>query len=309
MTLLNVDAAVPSQTWALVRLLLSLKKNVPLDDAEAFLCPPSLVPANKSSSAFRSALSTLRNLGLVHVDQARNQLSLAGRATSLDSCDDLAAYTTVLRHAVFDADLNTDLGVDDSFVGPRDLTRALAWFLMHDPAEPAIDGAEAVRLIDAEDGKDRSSLKPEVLPLFPNSTRWNRLNHWAPFLGLATPSVIRRDGSGSMVPDCTTAVRQTVFELWHVGHRVNAVEALRALRSALPVLPGGAHSLAIGIASPGEDVAGPALSFALLRGDDEGWLRLEHDDDAPRPLLIDDADRPASRRTVSNITILEAAHG
>ncbi|KAB8170792.1 hypothetical protein FH609_002435 [Streptomyces sp. 3MP-14] len=310
MTLLNVEAALPSQTWALVRLLLSLKKSIPLDDAEAFVSPPSVVPPDKkSASAFRAAVSTLRMLGLIHVDGDRNELSLAGRATTLDSCDELVAYTTVLRNAVFDADLNSDLGANDSFVGPRDLTRALAWFLTHDPTEPAIDGVEAEHLIDARDGKDRGSLKPEVLPLFPNRTRWIRLNHWAPFLGLAAAPLFPRGGSAPMLPDCTAAVRQTVAEQWPLGRRVNAVEALRAIRSALPVLPGGAHSLAIGIVSPGENVAGPTLSFALLRGHDEGWLRLDHDDDAPHPLRVYDADRPTSARTISDITILEAAHG
>ena len=56
---------------------------------------------------------------------------------------------------------------------------------------------------------------------------------------------------------------------------MNAVEALRALRDALPVLPGGAYSAAVGVTSPGDNVAGPALSFALLRGDDEAWLKLQ----------------------------------
>ncbi|WP_330340132.1 protein DpdG [Streptomyces sp. NBC_00557] len=308
MTLLNVDAALPSQTWALVRLLVYLGKSIALDEARALVSPPALRSDDiKSRAPFDSAVSSLVDLGLVHVDEEHQELSLAGQATALTNCDDLDTYTCILRRAILAADRNRGLGDDNDPAGPRDLTRALAWFLMHDPMEPPVDWIAAQRL--EQDGKDHRLLKPEVQPIFVNATRWTRFGYWAPALGLAAAPLIRAEGSGPLVPDCTTAVKQTATGLWQAGQRMNAVEVLQVLREHLPVLPGGAHSLALGIPSPGENAAGAALSFALLRGHDEKWLRLEHDDDARHILLVHDPDRPASPRPVSDITILEATRG
>ncbi|WP_406349542.1 protein DpdG [Streptomyces sp. NBC_01597] len=310
MTLLNVDAAIPSQTWALVRLLSYLGKSIALDEARALVSPPSLRSEDTSTKPpFDCALSSLQVLGLVQVDSDQQELSLAGPTKTLASSDDLETYTRILRHAVLKADYNKELGADNDATGPRDLTRALAWFLVHDPMEKPIDWVAAQQLLDEKDGKDRRLLKADVLPLFANDTRWPRFGYWATALGLAAAPVIRTEGRGPLVPDCTLAVKQTVLELWQPAQRVNAVEALQVLREHLPVLPGGAHSLAVGIPSPGDSVAGTALSFALLRGHDEKWLRLEHDDDARKILLLHDPERPASPRPVSDITILEPTDG
>ncbi|MCQ8774869.1 protein DpdG [Streptomyces telluris] len=309
MTLLNVDAALPSQTWAVVRLLAYLGKSIAVNEARALVSPPSLQPEDsKSRPPFENAISSLSDLGLVHIDGESQELSLAGPARELTSSSDLDAYTSILRRAVLDADRNINLGADNDLSGPRDLTRALAWLLSLDPMDQPVDWVTAQKLLDKDIEKDRV-LRPEVHPIFANETRWLRLGHWAPALGLAAAPLIRSEGRSPLVSDCTAAIKQTVNELWQITQRVNAVEALRTLRESLPVLPGGAHSLAIGVTDPGENVAGPALSFALLRGHDEKWIRLEHDDDARKILLVHDPERPASPRPVSDITILEAIRG
>lgn len=310
MTLLNVDAAIPAQTWAVVRLLAYLGKSIALDEARALISPPSLRSEDTSTKPpFDCAISSLQVLGLVHVDDDRQELSLAGPAKALASSDDLETYILILRRAVLEADYNKELGANNDTAGPRDLTRALAWFLMHDPMEQPIDSVDAEKLLDYKDSKDRKVLRPEVLPIFANPTRWLRFGYWAPTIGLAAAPLFRAEGRGPLVPDCTLAVKQTVLQLWQPAQRINAVEALQVLREHLPVLPGGAHSLALGIPSPGESVAGAALSFALLRGHDEKWLQLEHDDDARKILLLHDPERPASPRPVSDITILEPTDG
>ncbi|MFD4755143.1 protein DpdG [Streptomyces sp. NPDC058426] len=310
MTLLNVDAAIPSQTWAVVRLLTYLGKSIALDEARALVSPPSLRSEDTSTRPpFDCAISSLQVLELARVDADQQELSLAGPTKELAISDDLQTYTRILRRAVLKTDYNTDLGANNDPTGPRDLTRALAWFLMHDPMEQPIDWVAAQRLLDQKDGKDRRLLKDEVLPLFANDTRWPRFGYWATALGLAAAPVFRTDGRGPLVPDCTLAVKQTVLEVWQAGQRVNAVEALQVLREHLPVLPGGAHSLGVGIPSPGGSAAGTALSFALLRGHDEKWLRLEHDDDARKILMLHDPERPGSPRPISDITILEPTDG
>ncbi|GAA2607272.1 protein DpdG [Streptomyces axinellae] len=310
MTLLNVDAAIPSHAWALVRLLAYMGKSIAVDEARALVSPPCLRSEDTSTRPpFDCALASLTMLGLVQVDADRQELSLADPIQVLAGIDDLETYTRILRRAVLRADHNQDLGAGNLPTGPRDLTRALAWFLAHDPMEQPIDWVAAQQLLDEKDGKDRRLVKEEVLPLFVNDTRWARFAHWASALGLAASPVIRTEGRSPLVPDCTLAVKQTVFELWPAGQRINAVEALHVMREHLPVLPGGAHSLAVGIPSPGDNAAGPSLSFTLLRGHDEKWLRLDHDDDARKILLLHDPERPGSPRPVSDITILEPIDG
>ncbi|WP_432069376.1 protein DpdG [Streptomyces sp. AA1529] len=310
MTLLNVNAAIPSQTWALVRLLTFCGKSIAMEEARALLSPPSLRTEDTSTRPpFECAVASLQALELAQVDAGQQELSLTGPTRDLASSEDLGTYTRILRRAVLKADYNKGLGSDNDATGPKDLTRALAWFLMHDPMERAIDWVAAQQLLDQEDGKDRKLLKEGVLPLFANDTRWPRFGYWATALGLAAAPVFRTDGRGPLVPDCTLALRQSVLELWQPDQRVNAIEALQMLRELLPVLPGGAHSLAVGIPSPGDSVAGTALSFALLRGHDEKWLRLDHNDDARKILMLHDPERPGSPRPISDITILEPIDG
>lgn len=302
MTLLNVGAALPSQTWAVVRLLAYLEKAVTLEEARALLSPPSIRgEKTQDKPPFDKAVSTLEELDLLRIEGEDQQLSLSGPAAALDGQDG-STFGSVLRRAILDPAKNTSLGDSPDQTGPRDLTRALAWLLTFDPTDP-MDWPRA-------QNEQRDALRPEAGAVFSNHTRWLRFNYWAPSLGLAAAPLfqIEEGNANRLVPDCTVAVRQTLAELQKTDVRTNAVEVLRTLREQIPVLPGGAHSRAVGLRSPGDTTAGAALSFALLRGEDEKWLRMEHDDDAQHVLQVHDPDR-SSARPVSAITILEAVHG
>lgn len=296
MALLNVDASIPPFMWAVVRLLAAEGKPLPTDRARAFLSPPSLTEG-KENKAFDQAMRSLRELRLIVEEESR--LSLAGHARDLDGTD-FAAFSAALRKAVLDSDLNAELAEDPRQTGPRDLTRTLVWFLSRDPLEePATwDIAQLEQSID---------LNPEAGTASRNDTRWNRFVHWAPALGLGADPLLPSSGKGPLSPDCTTAIKQTVQSLWAAGERINAVDAVRALRTALPVLPGGEYANALGIPDPGAQSAGPVLSFALLRGEDEGWLITHQDADAQRILTLHDPDQPS--HYVSHIVISEDQHG
>jgi hypothetical protein len=200
-----------------------------------------------------------------------------------------------LRERALAPELNAGIGDGYSTVGARDLTLALCWFLSLDPAETAMNWEEAER-------RQHEGLKPEVGPTFVNQTRWPGFTDWATALGLAAPALLNSD---CLTPDCTLAVRQVMQATWKPGESVSAFEALDQLRQALPVLPGGAYSSAVGIPSPGDSTAGTALSFALLRGHDEQWIRLQRDADARRYLNVHDPSHPTFPRAYSSITILE----
>jgi hypothetical protein len=280
--------------WAVVRYLAFAGEPVGLDRAKSVLSPPSLGPDD--SKMFDLAIGTLEMLGMV----ARTEdgsLRLEGDARFICS-EDFDKFTAVLREQSLAPELNAGIGTGYSTVGARDLTLALSWFASLDPAETSLnwDDAELRQL---------EGLKPEVGPTFVNRTRWTWFTDWSTALGLATPALLDND---RLTPDCTTAVRQVMQAAWKPGETVGAVEALDRLRQALPVLPGGRYSSAVGIPSPGDSTAGTALSFALLRGDDEGWLRLQRDADARHYLSVHDPGHPTFPRAYSSIAILEPGH-
>lgn len=295
MALLNDPASQPSQMWAVVRHLAFAKKPVKYERAKMLLSPSSL---GDDGRTFEWAVDTLKMLGMV-AQADPGQLSLEGAARQLDA-EDLGAFSAVLRDRVLAPDLNAGVGDDSSQAGPRDLTRALAWFLSLDPMTTSLNWNDAERL-------QERALRPQVGKAIVNNFRWPRFVTWAPALGLAAADLLAND---RIVPDCTTAVKQVMLGTWEVGHAVDAVDVLQIVRANVPVLPGGAFSAAVGIPDPGDSVAGHALSFTLLRGEDEGWLELERPGaDARRSLSIHDPQRPDAHRACGSIAILEDGRG
>jgi len=274
--------------WALVRFLAATGRPVSASGAQALLSPPCLGTDGKT---FGQAVSTLEMLGML--TQTSDGLLRLDDAVSSVGPDDLTSYTALLRDRVFAPGLNGGLGEATGHVGARDLTRALSWFASLDPASAALNWADTER-------DPTMALKPETGAAITNKERWPAFTDWAPALGVAQPALLDND---RLTPDCTVAVRQTVQATWKTGDNVNAVEALHALRAALPVLPGGAYSAAVGITSPGDNVAGPALSFALLRCEDESHIELKRAPDARQVISIYDPGQPSFPRSCSSILI------
>ncbi|MCK9871169.1 hypothetical protein MRI28_16245 [Nocardiopsis dassonvillei] len=294
MTLLNDPASQPIPMWTVVRFLIVHKRPIGFDRAKAFVSPPSV---RSDGKAFDNAVSTLEDLGLV-TRTKDDQLELSEAARKLDSHDP-NSFNALLRDAVLHPDRNTGIGDDDSQTGPRDLTRALAWFLTFDPHHTAPNWDETQNLME------KTPLRSEAGRAIVNGNRWTRFSPWSTALGLTAPSTLQ---DFRPTPDCTTAVKQVVQASWKAGETVSAVEALATLREALPVLPGGAYSLALGLPSPGEHAAGPALSFALLRGEDEGWIKLGRDADARYSLSVHNPES-AHPLPYSSISVLEDLDG
>ncbi|MFE6739038.1 protein DpdG [Streptomyces tubercidicus] len=299
MALINVDASRPDPMWAVVRLLAHSKQPVSLTSARALLSPPTLASREKddASEMFNKAIKTLRELGLLHVHDSTSELELVGPAALLNGRD-WYAFSAALRTAMLEPERNSGLGDNDEQKGARDLTRALAWFLTFDPMGPPVGWEQAQKL-------RQDALKPEAGPAIVNAERWGMFGDWAPALGLAARPLISDGGRSPLTPDCTAAVRYLMQSLWEPDEQVNAVTAVRSIREHLPVLPGGEYSRALELDNPGDRVAGAALSFALLRGNDEKWLRLELDSDASLVLQVSDPEQPSSPRYVSDITMQE----
>lgn len=298
MALINVEASLPMPTWALVRLLAYEKRPMTLDRARKLLSPSSLT--GDDHKMFDQTIGTLLGLGVIQKTDGE-RISLAEQAATLDGTN-WEDFCAVLRKAVFKPEQNEAIMNGDKTTGAADLNRALCWFLSLDPTAVTV-GANNFEVM--QDG----ALIAEARPAIPNPTRWNRFTSWAPALGLAAPALPTMGVLSHYVPDCTMAVRQTVMETWEHEANVNAVEFVRSLREQLPVLPGGAYSRTLGVEDPGDTTAGPALSFALLRGGYEEWLKFGREADAKQLLSINDPERPSTPHTFSLVTVLKDYNG
>ncbi len=295
MTLINEPASFPAPMWAVARFLLSVGGQYQAEHARAMLSPPSLLPdeeARAKDETFSQAVKSLQDLGLVLADG--DELSLAPTVRKL-SLTDIGGFTDLLSRAALDPDRNAGLSESDDQAGPKDLVRALSWFLTCDPFTP-LDLQEVTQL---QKGAFASHLGNPIV----NDVRWNRFVYWAPALGFASPPLLDNERQGQqLVPDCTTAVRRTVLATWEQGQRLDAADAVDHIITELPVLPGGRYSQSLGLRSSSTEVAA-SLSFALLCGHDQGWISLGRRSDASRDVFLTDPDNANRTRRISEVTI------
>jgi hypothetical protein len=295
MTLINVPASFPTPMWAVARFLLSVGGRHPAERAKAMLSPPSLLPdedAGAKDETFSQAIKSLQELGLVLAEG--DQLRLAPNVQKLSPVD-IGGFTDLLCRAVLAPHRNADLSESDDQGGPKDLVRALAWFLTCDPFTPL--GLEQVTQL--QKGAFPSHLGNPIV----NDVRWNRFVYWAPTLGFASQPLLDNGRQGQqLVPDCTAAVRRTVLAAWEKGQRINAADAIDRIITELPVLPGGRYSQSLGLRSPSTEVAA-TLSFALLCGHDHGWISLGRRSDATRDVFLADPDNANGTRRISEVII------
>lgn len=288
MALINKGASLPSYVWAVTRLLIAAAGKMDEESARLMLTPPTLLRTGENDE-YDVAVKTLADLGIVK--ESCGNIELADEARGL-SPDDVVGFNALLRRAVLSPVRNVGIADSADLDGPKDLVRALAWFLTRDPATPL----DLETVGNLQKGAFRSHLPPPIV----NDVRWGFFVHWAPALGFAARSLLDEARRAKLVPDCTAAIRDTVLSLWGKGQSVRPSAAIGSILTELPVLPGGAYSRSLELEVP-EDGISPALSNALLTGADSGWITLERDSDAADVIFLLDAD--GTRVGVSNITI------
>ncbi|YCN56491.1 protein DpdG [Rhodococcus erythropolis] len=304
MGLINADDPLPWHLWATIRLLLDRKdRSISAVDAEALLSPTSL--GNNSQAIFRRTTRILTDLGLI--ESRDDALRIANADLSAIHRDDIDTFSYLLRRELFADEQNTELTTLDGVIrgtGTLDLNRALCWFLSLDP----YTGYD----LDNEWESVNSALSPEAGTVaIVNSQRLTHFKAWTQFLGLAQPRAAftgRRRADEEIrtrtAPDCTTAIRSILraSDRMSKGSQVPAVAVLSVIRTSIPVLPGGRHSTRVGITPPDSETAGAALSYALLRGQDEQWLTLDRLSDAQEKVRVIDPDSPGKVKSITHIT-------
>jgi hypothetical protein len=187
------------------------------------------------------------------------------------------SFAKFLRKQVMDKRFNQEPW--GSQAGARDLTNGLAWFLSLPATElPEDFGGHGVNVqtIQAQHFGEREDNWPIV-----NSERWVGLQRWACGLGFAwkTPT-------GLTVPDPTATLRDVIPEVFANENRLSAVDFLKAIAKAVPVLDGGTYRKFVQDNLAQDQSLGPpkrlsqALTDALRRLERSSEIRLEERDDA-----------------------------
>ena len=284
MALLDPPGILPTAMWAVTRALLSDSKVMEQAALKRLVSPDGLPKLDTYSNAVQG----LRELALVRLDGSA--IALAERVR-VAKPSDFESFSAFLRSSVFALDANIDLALNREQRGPRDLTRALCWFLTQDPLGEPLTWAIA-------QGRQTNALPKSAGLAVINDTRWNMLTHWAPALGLAEMPLSRAAG---LIPDATRAVRAILRER-EVGQTVTADAFIADVKTHLPVLMDGQYAGALGMHTT--DSLDAVTSHALLRLHDEEWLRLDRAADAASVTVLKDADGADGHRVISHVTYL-----
>jgi hypothetical protein len=302
MTLLNEPASFPIAMWIVARhLAASRGHSHPREIMRGMLSPQSLLPQDKrdADTTFDLAVRTLQDLEVVRIDDDNVSLSDAG---STLAADDFDAFSDLLRQQILQPERNVTIADSADQSGPKDLVRALSWFLTLDPFQ-RMSHDDVVQ-------RQHGALAEHLGSPLVNDVRWNRFTYWAPALGLAAYPLIPPPDSRAqtLVPDCAKAVQRTVRKAWPPRTRLAARDAVTTIIEELPVLPDGRYSAALGLPNDATDVSA-SLSFALLCGDEYGWLKFDRRSDADDEVLLIDPDQASGVRAVTHVEILEPADG
>jgi hypothetical protein len=215
-------------------------------------------------------------------------------------------FRQMLRERVLDVKANADLWLvenDAKFIGPRDLTRALAWVLAQDvyqPLRPWNEGSE----FSVQHLQQRQLGQEQRWWVFSNDTRWPAFIRWAVYLGFAWKLGVPKSGSQPahvlLVPDPAEAVRELLPRLAPAtGAMVPLPEFLERLAQELPVLDGGVHRDAVldrmdprSRVTPANGELSSTLAHALLRLHDDEALTLLNESDTDKRLFPIESGQP-----------------
>lgn len=290
MALLNPDPALtlPAAMWLTLQTVADLGPLMQ-SDLYALISPAAIRPATQDrdgTAPARAAVRTLRDLNLIAVDQ---QERLTAATVSGSKPDSYAAFCALLRTTLLSSPPN-DPPLDED--GANDLLRALAWLLTTNPVEAP--------WMETRAAQQRVPNGPTLV--FVNSIRWNGFRYWAEALGFAEPAVFGAEASATVVANPTRALRDVVSVTYRPGDDIPISRLIHDLRAALPVLPGGAVSRALGFDHDTHQVD-YATSYALDSGQLRGWLTLQRRADAADIMQFAALDDSGQPRVVSHAII------
>jgi hypothetical protein len=191
------------------------------------VAPSGIVPDPRMA---RTTLNRWIELGLFQESDGGEQVTLTeAPAHALKTeADVILATRNAARRTALSQSNNTDLWAKEG-ARAADLSRSLAWILAQDVYRLEFRDVNALELKQIADAE---------LRLMQNATRITGLRYWGHFLGF-----LRQPGGGDIDP--TLAIREVLSECLAPGEGLPATEFIQRLSTALPVLDGGAYSVAV----------------------------------------------------------------
>lgn len=280
-------------------------KGAPIDDLEKMLSPSppqsnqgddDVDASERSGSTIAKAvlaeMQRLKILELTENERLRLNPALAAGDRKLDWAARLYDY---LFPILCTADRAREHGQDE-------LPDALCWLLRQDPTQP----------IGFSGGQHFDALTAQVVegdPLFDSirsDAKYQVMVYWARYLGLAERLTIKPVAE-KVIADPTRAIAARLPQIFARERELTMQTFIQRLGAHIPVLDGGRvwHEMAgrLKAATPGHDHLSQATSFALLRLEQAGKIKLA---------AISDADAWELRvgrdtKSPSHITYLETS--
>jgi hypothetical protein len=274
-----------------VRLLVSVLADRPSGETEerlrAFCSPETLHRAVKDPVAiFRVTLAAAKDLGLIETvdDKLRICEGVLTRKGNL-SADVFAAIERALLPPEGESDL-----------GQADFARAMAWFLMQSPKRPLEQSVNYKLLIQKQ-----MALPGDTAFDLTSRDRFNSFHYWCRFLGYGEVVAGR-----ALVADPTTALRRHLSRAMEGDREAPIMSLLGRLAKQTPVFENGRIRRELEADTKAEFQREPqrlsaSTSFALLRLEQEGMLKLAARSDAQAMILDLGADAP---RRISHIELV-----
>ncbi len=274
-----------------VRMLVSVLADRPSGETEERLrgfCSPATLHREVSDpvAIFRVSLAAARELGLI--EQADEKFRVRPGVLSSNG---------KLEEDVFEAIERALLPPEsDSALDQPDFARAVAWFLMQPVRRPLQFGVNYKNLIGQQ-----LALPEDVSFDLTNRDRFNSFHYWCRYLGYA--EVI---SGKDLLSDPTVALRRLLPRAMGSDRETAILPLLGRLARLTPVFESGRVRREIEAdARPGfqrePQRLSQSTSFALLRLEQAGLVRLETRSDAQALILDLGADTP---RRISHLEIL-----
>ena len=273
-----------------VRLIVSALSERPSGETEErllALCSPQSLwrDVNEPTSVFKANLSAAKELGLVDEEDGKLRVKLG-----------TVRKSTSVGAAVFDAIEAGLLSTDDVQDNQEDFARAVAWFLMQSPRHPLAFATNYKPKLEEQ-------LQPETGRPFDLTSRdrWNTFTYWLRYLGYGEVIADR-----AVVPDPTKALRRHLPKAM-AGMADLPIGAFFAnLAAHVIVFEQGRVRRYIESETMPDYQREPqrlskSTSFALVRLEREGLVRLRNPSDADAMILDLGAD---PTRRVSHIGLV-----
>ena len=306
MDLLNISPvlALPVTMWAAAQVF-AATNGLAEADALRRLSPLGLREAGTGGNAANVELPATN--GAVQAVRALEELGLLaeierpGSPPLLRWTNDVPAtydeFCDQMRDAVMARAHSEELGETRTPGGARDLLRGLAWIMTKDPTADAFSAA-TVQRDEKASGNDDSRV-------FISSVRWNGFRYWSGALGFSAPVLVSSDAMSGLVGDASRAVWTTLRRSFALGKEIPAMTAIRELRDQLPVLPGGAASIALGFSATADNQVDAATSFALLALEQSESIELRMLSDATGTVQLAKLDPVEPGRIVTHLVVRE----